>query len=300
MSIMDQRLPEIMNRSAFLHTHASKHLETAGHAFHHMQAGSGRPVILVHGGGMWLYTFRHVLGPLSCFYAVHALDMPGYGYTLSRDHSGIFNLETMVQALKAYLVGQGIEKASFVGHSWGGGWVLAYALAFPHMVDRIALIDSSGLDVPDVFEWELLKIPVLGSIFMRILTPGMVRRRLMKSFYDTSLVDRAMAMEVYLPLCIPSNRKAQCRISRNLSWKTVEQGLPALTHPTMLIWGDQDSYLDVTLTRRFARKIPGLRVEIIQGCGHSPHEERPRMVVDLLADFLGGPPERLVLSRQGH
>ncbi|HWR68327.1 MAG TPA: alpha/beta hydrolase, partial [Desulfomonilia bacterium] len=66
-----------------------------------------------------------------------------------------------------------------------------------------------------------------------------------------------------------------------------EEGLPALMHPTMLLWGAQDRYLDVSLTERFGKKISGLRVEIIQGCGHSPHEERPGMVVDLLAGFLG-------------
>jgi pimeloyl-ACP methyl ester carboxylesterase len=155
------------------------------------------------------------------------------------------------------------------------------------MVDKIVLIDSSGLDVPDVLEWELLKMPVLGGVFMRFLTPGMVRRRLRRSFHNASLVDETMAMEVHLPLTIPANQKAQCMLSRNLSWKAVEEGLPVLSRPAMLIWGAQDRYLDVSLTGRFAGKVRDLKVEILQGCGHSPHEEMPGRVTDLIHDFLG-------------
>ena len=284
---MDEKYAVIKGRSAYLRTHASGYVETGSSLMHHISTGSGSPVILVHGGGMWLYSFRHLMEPLSRSHEIHAIDMPGYGYTVTPDRQGAFDLETMVIALKEYLDARGIRKASFIGHSWGGGWVLAFALAYPHVVERIGLIDSSGLDVPDVFEWELLKIPVLGEMFLMLLTPGMVQRRLMKSFHDTSLVDRGMATEVYLPLCIPANRRAQSRISRGLSWKSVEQGLPTLRHPTMLIWGAQDRYLDASLADRFKEYIKDLKVEIIEGCGHSPHEERPGMVADLLSDFLG-------------
>lgn len=278
-----------MGESTYLRTHATEHIEAGGHALHHIRSGSGKPVLLVHGGGMWLYTFRHVIDPLSRVCEVHALDMPGYGYTLTTDHRAAVGCGTMVRALKAYLDARGIRKVSLVGHSWGGGWVLAFTLAWPDMVDRIGLIGSSGLDVPDVFEWRLLRIPVLGEAFLRALTPGMVRRRLTRSFHDTSLVDRDMAMEVYLPLRIPFNRKAQAMISRRLSWKSVEAGLPSLRVPAMLVWGAQDRYLHVSLAQRFREKIHGLRVEIIKDCGHSPHEEQPGPVADLLAGFIVTP-----------
>ncbi len=287
MSRMEASYARAREKSAYLRTRGAQYVDAGGLLVHHVRAGTGMPVVLVHGGGMWLYSYRHLIDPLSRTREVHALDLPGYGYTVIRDHHAAMDLGSMTGTLRAYLDARGIGRASFVGHSWGGGWVLAFALAFPHMVDRIVLIDSSGLDVPDALEWELLKIPFIGAAFLRILTPGMVRRRLMKSFHDTSQVDRAMALEVYLPLCIPSNRKAQALVSRNLSWKGVERSLPALTHRTLLIWGAQDRYLDASLTRRFSERIPGLRVEIIQGCGHSPHEERPGAVVDLLRGFLG-------------
>jgi pimeloyl-ACP methyl ester carboxylesterase len=119
-------------------------------------------LVLVHGGGSWLYTYRYVIAPLSRSFSVHALDLPGYGYTTMPQAAVPMNLSTMTSALKDFMTALGLDNASFVGHSWGGGWVLAFAMAFPAMVDRLVLMDSSGLDVPDVMEWELLKIPVLG------------------------------------------------------------------------------------------------------------------------------------------
>jgi pimeloyl-ACP methyl ester carboxylesterase len=289
MFTMDTGMTSLSGISPFLRTHVTRHLHAGGFGFHHLHAGSGRPLILVHGGGTWLYSYRHVMGPLSRVFSVYALDMPGYGYTTMPDAIVPMDLGTMTSALKDFMTALGLSSASFVGHSWGGGWVLAFALAYPAMVDRLVLMDSSGLDVPDVMEWELLKVPVLGEILLRILTPGMVQRRLMKSFHDPSLVDSAMAREVYLPLKTSANRKAQAAISRNLSWKSVEAGLPALTHQAMLIWGAQDRYLDVSLAGRFSQSLPGLRLEIIDGCGHCPHEEKPHRVVALVEGFLRSP-----------
>jgi pimeloyl-ACP methyl ester carboxylesterase len=277
---------QLRGRSAFLESHATSYAETVHYSFHYQHAGSGLPIILVHGGGMWLYSFRHITGPLSLSHSVFSLDMPGYGFTVRRDRGSLLNNQAMTAALKEFMECQGLHRACLVGHSWGGGWVLAFALAFPGMVEKIVLIDSSGLDVPDVLEWELLKMPVLGRVFMRFLTPGMVCRRLRRSFHNASLVDEAMAMEVYLPLTIPANQKAQCMLSRNLSWKAVEEGLPVLSRPAMLIWGAQDRYLDVSLAGRLAGKVRDLRVEILQGCGHSPHEEMPGRVTDLIRNFL--------------
>jgi pimeloyl-ACP methyl ester carboxylesterase len=117
--------------------------------------------------------------------------------------------DTMPLALREFMDALHIDKATLVGHSWGGGWVLAYALAYPERVDRIVLINSSGLDVPDVFEWELLKMPLVGSLLLRFLTLNMIKTRLELSFFKKGIVDDAMALEVHLPMMIPENRKAQ-------------------------------------------------------------------------------------------
>jgi pimeloyl-ACP methyl ester carboxylesterase len=130
MSSMDYPYARIMGRSSYLRTHATGYIDTGGCLIHNIRTGAGRPVILVHGGGMWLYSYRHLLEPLSQTHEVHAIDMPGYGYTVIRDSPVTMGTEYMISALKGYLDARGIGRSSFVGHSWGGGWVLAFAQAF--------------------------------------------------------------------------------------------------------------------------------------------------------------------------
>jgi pimeloyl-ACP methyl ester carboxylesterase len=283
---MESHIKRIMGRSNYLQANASQFIKTKHFLIHYLHAGSGKPIILIHGGGMWLYSFRHNLVPLSKISSVHALDMPGYGYTGITDPSLGMGTDTMPIALSEFMDALHIDKATLVGHSWGGGWALAYALAYPGRVDRIVLINSSGLDVPDVFEWQLLKMPIIGSLLLKFLTPGMIKKRLELSFFKKGLADDAMALEVHLPMRIPTNRYAQALLARNLSWADVERHLGELGHQVLLVWGEQDRYLDVGLVTRFKDKIRNLKVEIIRECGHSAHEEAPEIVNRLIMEFI--------------
>jgi pimeloyl-ACP methyl ester carboxylesterase len=274
-----------MGKSGFLRNTPTSFLKTGLYRIHYLHRGAGEPLILIHGGGVWLYSFRCIIGPLSGCYSVYALDMPGYGFTESEKDTPMNN-ETMTRAIKAFMDGMGLPKTSLLGHSWGGGWALEFAETYPERVNKIILIDSSGLDVPDVFEWEILKLPVIGSFLFGKMTPGIIRKSLIKSFFQRALVDDDMVHEVFLNLRSPENRKAQARCARNLSWKKTEERLHTITSPVLLIWGDADRYLPVSLTRRFQEHIKDIRIEIIRQCGHSPHEEAPETVFRLIAGFL--------------
>jgi pimeloyl-ACP methyl ester carboxylesterase len=91
---------------------------------------------------------------------------------------------------------------------------------------------------------------------------------------------------VHLPMKIPANRYAQAMLARNLSWADVERHLGELEHQVLLVWGEQDRYLDVGLVTRFKDKIRNLKVEIIRDCGHSAHEEAPEIVNRLIMEFI--------------
>ena len=279
---------KLMGESEFLKATPTSFLKTNHYIIHYTHAGTGKPLILIHGGGMWLYSFRHTVPPLSEHCSVYALDMPGYGFTSIIDQKGPMDSGFMTLAIKEFMDGLGISKTSLLGHSWGGGWVLDFVQSYPGRVDKIILIDSSGLDVSDVLEWELLKLPFISGILLLLLTPGMIRKRLERSFFQGNHVDDAMAHEVHLPLKSAANRKLQSRLARRQSWRNTEAHLDAIIHPVLLIWGEHDRYLDVSLAERFKTRIRNIRVEIINGCGHSVHEEAPEKVNKLIIEFLNG------------
>lgn len=278
-------MKEIGPASRYLSAIPSQTVSLTSFAVHYLASGEGPPLILVHGGGMWLYSFRRNIGDLSRSFRVYALDMPGYGYTVPLGSPGKIGLDTMSDTLLEFMDTLGIPPAVIVGHSWGGGWALHFASLHPERVKGLVLIDSSGLDVRDVPEWELLKLPVAGPLLLRCLTLPAVAARLERSYHRPGMVTPDMALEVYLPLKLAHNRRAQIQISRNQDWKRTEQALAGISQPVLLIWGEHDRYLDVGLLRRFQARLPHARTSVFEECGHSPHEECPDRANRLIASF---------------
>ncbi|HOO37047.1 MAG TPA: alpha/beta hydrolase [Deltaproteobacteria bacterium] len=272
--------------SIYLRACNSRYLKTENFDIHYIKEGSGDPVILIHGGGMWLYSYRDTIPFLSRSCTVYALDMPGYGYTRPRHNNVCYSLDVMTDTLLEFMTALQIDRASLVGHSWGGGWAIHFTHRHPEKVEKLVLIDSSGLDVPDVLEWEFLKYPMIGEILVRCIYPDGVRRRLEKSFFHKDLVTGEMVREVYTPMRFKSNQKAQYLISRNQDWKITESAMPNIAKKVLLIWGDSDRYLSPGLAEQFVTRLANVKPFILKNCGHSAHEEYPEAVSTLIKEFL--------------
>ena len=272
--------------SDYLKSCNSRYLKTDNFDIHYIKEGRGDPVILIHGGGMWLYSYRDIIPELSRAFTVYALDMPGYGYTVPINSSPHYGLQVMTDTLLEFMNALKIEKASLAGHSWGGGWAIHFTHKHPERVENLVLIDSSGLDVPDVHEWEFLKYPIIGEALVQCISSHGVRRRLERSFFHKDLVTPEMVTEVYTPMKCRTNRKAQCLLSRNQNWKLTEKAMPDIRKRVLLIWGECDRYLDQRLATKFAARFANMKLVMLKDCGHSAHEEYPEVVSGLITEFL--------------
>jgi len=255
---------------------------------HYIQKGSGPPLVLLHGGGSWLYSFRHNISSLAKNYSVYAFDMPGHGYTQARTDDEIYNFETVSETLLEFMAAMNLKKINIAGHSWGGGWAIYFADQYPDRVDKIILIDSSGLHRYEQLVWELLKYPILGKFMLPFLTENTIRKGLEASFYDKSIVDRKMITNIYTPLLNKKIITAQLNYSRNINWKKTKAALPRIRSKALIIWGKNDRYIHVKHGIRMQTLIPDARLEIINQCGHSAHEEHPGHINHLITDFIAG------------
>ncbi len=118
-------------------------LGAPGEALGYTVAGSGEPVLLIHGLGGSRRTWREVVGSLAAGHTVIAPDLPGHGE--SDAPAGDYSLGAHATALRDLLVGLGHSRATVVGHSLGGGIALQFAHQFPDRIDRLVLISSGGL-----------------------------------------------------------------------------------------------------------------------------------------------------------
>lgn len=269
----------------------SRYLIVNGFNIHYSQAGEGDPLILVHGGGTWHYTFRRNIAPLSRHFRVLAPDIPGHGFTRPVRPVRAYNLHTVMDALNGFMDRLEIKKAHLLGHSWGGGWAIHFARSFPERVGKLMFIGSSGLNQRERPAWEMLKWPLIGRLIARMITRNSVRKGLESAFFNTGIVDFKMVESVYTPLTFSHVRQAHYSYARNLDWSLTETILPHIRHPALVLWGKEDRYVPVAFGLKMADLLPNAKLVILDECGHSPHEEKPEAANRYILDFLLDQPE---------
>jgi pimeloyl-ACP methyl ester carboxylesterase len=99
----------------------------------------------------------------------------------------------MTGALASFLDAVHLRRTALVGNSWSGGWALSFAQRYPQRVSRLALLDSSGLDVPDIWTWRVFKIPVVGELLADFdVTKGSMRSFLDMAIWQAGQLGRAL------------------------------------------------------------------------------------------------------------
>lgn len=283
------------NTPAYLRWMQAQHLDgyvDAGNfRLHYLHEGSGEPVILLPGGGGWIYDFRDMIAALSSHYVVYAIDPPGDGYTTpiahNPDYTRIYTLDSINQSLLAFMDTLHIPRATFIGNSWGGGYALYFTETHPERVSKYVSLDGTGLDLPESWDWELTKWPVLGEVEMKLTaTPDLMRQTLERLYAPRKVTDD-MVQEYFIPYSFHHNLISQWVLERNLHWSVTERLLPQVKTPTLIIWGKQDRVSDSNLyLSRWRQLNPHATIVEIDQASHTAYNSQPERVNQLLLSFL--------------
>jgi 4,5:9,10-diseco-3-hydroxy-5,9,17-trioxoandrosta-1(10),2-diene-4-oate hydrolase len=252
----------------------------------------GTPVILIHGLGGYVESWRRNILPLSSQHRVFAVDLPGFGQS-DRLRDGAYNLQTYVQFISEFLEALGLERAHIVGHSLGGCISLQFTFTYPEMVDRLVLVSSGGLGREMTPLLRLACLPVLGEI---LTGPSRMGSRL---FLEAIVNDKALIgdedVQIDYELSkLPGMQQALLMTLRTLGsvfgqkpsfYEPILEKLATITQPTLVIWGRQDSIVPVSHAD-VARRIPNSQVQILERCSHYPQFEHPQEFNQLLQEFL--------------
>jgi pimeloyl-ACP methyl ester carboxylesterase len=174
-----------------------------------------------------------------------------------------------------------------VGHSWGGGWALRYAETHPDRVDRLVLIDSSGLIYDDICDWKVMNVPVVGELMVHLMGPSEARSFLQKAFHDKGKVTDAVADEYWAASSQPLASTALLQLQRHQDWSITERDTAKVSAPTLVMWGSDDAFIPRSVGEQLAARLPGNRFVLLDGCGHSSLEECPEQGDPALIEFLG-------------
>lgn len=262
-----------------------------GHRLRFVRAGAGPPVVLVHGFASSLYTWKDVLPILVETHDVVALDLPGFG---GSERPPDLSVEEFPAAVLGLMDVLGFEEAALVGHSMGGGVVVVVAARWPERVSALVLVDSAGFnlepeDQPGIMR--LLTSP-LGGLLGKL--PGQrlgVEATLSQVFHDDGMLTEERVAEYLDGMTRPGSLDALRSLGRSLVGKhtLVQDALPEIQAPTLVVWGREDGWVPVGDADRFVAAIPNARKAILDSCGHMPQEEKPAELGDLLRQFLAPP-----------
>jgi len=225
------------------------------------QAGThGPPLVLLHGlagSGAW---WKRNLPALSASFRVTAIDLPGFGAS-HRDARLI--LDEAPAQVAALLGDLGIERAHVMGHSMGGLVAGGLAADHPDRVDRLVLVDAGFLSLDPT-----LRHRITGPLKTLLWTSPTILPTLLRDVARSGPVRMARATAEVL-------RK---------DWS---DKLPAITAPTLVVWGEHDRVCNPRIGKEIAAAVPGARMVIIPGAGHNPMWEKQAAFDREVLGFLG-------------
>lgn len=265
-----------------------------GHDVRYFRAGEGPALLLVHGMAGSAATWKSVLPRLARDYTVIAPDLLGHGK--SDKPRTDYSLGAFAAGLRDLLVAQGIERATVVGHSLGGGIAMQMAYQHPERVERLVLVGSGGLgrEVSPVLR--LLTLPGAEYLMPLLFTSYSreIGNRISMMLRRGGL--RAPAVEetwrAYVSLTQSENRAAFVKTLRSvidISGQSVSahDRLYLASHmPTLIMWGERDQIIPVDHAYDAQEAMPGSRLEIFPESGHFLHSEEPDRFIRVLREFL--------------
>jgi len=262
-------------------------VDVGGVGTNYIRSGEGLPLILIHGSGPGVTAYANWRGVIPDFaraFTCYAPDTLGFGYTdFPADIRG-FAMDRWVSHLIGFMDALGIERAHFIGNSYGGALTLALAARHPDRVARMVLMGAAGLPFP--ISEGLKKVwgyqPSLDAMRDLMTTfahnPALVKDEIVRSRYEASI--RPGAQEAYASL-FPEPRQRWLD-----ALATDEALLAALPHPTLVIHGRDDVIVPPALSVRFNQLIPNSELHIFGNCGHWTQIEKRDRFVELVMPFL--------------
>jgi pimeloyl-ACP methyl ester carboxylesterase len=259
--------------------------------------GTGSPLVLLHGGGIdsASFTYRYIIGPLAEEQRrVFALDWPGYGQSDRPDLD--YSMRFFIDFLGQLMVTLGLERASLVGISMGGGAALGFALHSPQCVEKLVLVDSYGLgsQVPwGRLGYLMVRTPLLNELTYALLRRSrtMVRWSLYGLVYDRRTVTEEVVEETDRLLDDPHMGRAWRSFQKSeVGWGGLRTDfsdqLSALMMPTLLVHGAHDRTVPVAWAHRAQDCIPDCELRVFSECGHLPPREHSEEFARVVERFL--------------
>jgi 2-hydroxy-6-oxonona-2,4-dienedioate hydrolase len=275
----------------------SRFVTTATGRLHFHEAGTGTPLILLHGSGPGVDGWTNFAGNLPAFtqsFRVLILDLPGFGKS---DPAPGYPADAAVMALGAFMDSLSIPCADLLGNSMGGIVAARFASLYPDRVCRLCSI--GGVGGQSLFS----PFPSEGLNLLVDFTEAPTRDRLaawMRSMvYDPATVTEALIDERWQRASRPEALSWARRLYSRAAIQAMNAApeaalqpwahLPLIQAPTLLAWGRDDRVAPLDRAILPMRLIPKCELHVFFDCGHWAMIERQEEFENVVSAFFRRP-----------
>ncbi|OYT71759.1 MAG: hypothetical protein CFK52_07110 [Chloracidobacterium sp. CP2_5A] len=273
---------------------AGTHFDWRGRRCFYQVAGApdAPPVAFIHGHATSHFTWRHQVAALQADFQVFAPDLLGFGRS-DKPRDLAYTVELWTAQIIDFIESIIRRPALLAGNSLGGLIAARVADDRPDLVSSLALIASAGassyLQSSLVnFPFLLMRTPLVG----RALFDTLVQRR----FVEWNIRNRlyanpdAITPEViaHYQECFfaPENREIVFEVTKRFYDFVMDDAMARrIAQPTLLLWGERDTFVPPMRGRQLARVMPNARLEVLPNASHCPQEDQPEQVNALLRQF---------------
>jgi haloalkane dehalogenase len=256
------------------------------------EKGTGKPLILMHGMGNWSYIWRDSIEPLSKYFRVICFDAKGFGFSekprLRREDDGhqVIELERIIQELCD-------EPAVLVAESLGGLVALALAQTKPELIARLVVINvpifperlphwgmlilaHTPIEIIQTIDY--LRLAYFAATLVRTIM-AIERRRVL---FDPSILSQEDVYWISYPfieipgtvvktaedLQLAAREIEHCQANKPNIISRIQNKLSIIECPTLILWGEQDSWFPISHGEKLHRCIPHSQFQILPNCYH--------------------------------
>ena len=258
------------------------------------ETGEGPPLLLLHGLGESIFTWRKIVSELAETHRVIALDLKGFGRS-DKPLDQVYSADDQAVLVAAFMEKRGLTGVVVAGHSFGGTVALRTALV-PSVreagrIRRLVIISAPALPGSVASHLSVIDIPAVPEALAAALPPEMMARMLLREARGGADDIPEEDVKGYAaPYSDNAARHAFLATARSIVAETGDEiaaRYRTISQPTLVIWCRKDQVVPLRAGKRLTRTLPNSRIAVLERCHHLPQDERPMALVELIRNFAG-------------
>lgn len=288
-----------------------KYAEVNGVKLHYVCSGSGKLMLFLHGFPEFWYEWKNQLAEFGQDHFAVAPDMRGYNLSDKPESLADYQVDVLVDDVKALADHLGYSKLTLIAHDWGGAIAWVFALKYPNYLDKLVIINAPH---PIVFQRELLENPAQqeASQYMLVFRSEVAESMLSSENY-APLVQNTLSEGLEKGFFTEEDKQAYLTawsqpgaLTGGLNYyRAAEVGPPTneedksrltafsanfpdpiIQVPTLVIWGEKDPYLLPGNLEGLSDYVPNLTIKRIEDGSHWVVHEQPKLVNQYIREFI--------------